>query len=207
MSVLWQPGVLVLLLFGAVAAGRHVFTLQARVWALERQTITDPLTGAFNRRHMHETLVTAVERHRRTREPASLLVIDIDQFKSLNDAAGHAEGDRVLKAIAALVQRRLRRTDALFRVGGDEFVVLLAGAWPPDARDVAEQLRSALDAANLEGRRPVSISVGVAALEYGESAAEWFVAADAALYDAKLSGRNRVQARTARTAATCKRVG
>jgi diguanylate cyclase (GGDEF)-like protein len=137
MRVLWQPGVLALLLCAAVAAVRRLLTLQARVRALEQQTITDPLTGAFNRRHMHEVLVTVVERHRRDGDPASLLLIDVDEFKSLNDAAGHAEGDRVLQAVAALAQRRLRRIDALFRFGGDEFVVLLAGARPADARRIA----------------------------------------------------------------------
>ena len=207
MTVLWQPGLLVLLLSSAVAAGHRVLTLQARVRALEQQTITDPLTGAFNRRHMHETLATAVERHRRWGDPASLLLLDVDQFKSLNDAAGHAQGDRVLQAIAALVQKRLRRIDALFRLGGDEFVVLLAGAWLPDARDIAEQLRSAVDAARLDGRRDVSISVGVAGLQYGESADDWLAAADAALYAAKLAGRNRVEARVGRAVPIRKRVG
>jgi diguanylate cyclase (GGDEF)-like protein len=207
MRVLWQPGVLALLLSTAVAAVRRLLTLQARVRALEQQTIRDPLTGAFNRRHMHEVLVTAVERHRRNGGPASLLLIDVDEFKSLNDAAGHAGGDRVLQAIAVLVQKRLRRIDALFRFGGDEFVVLLEGAWLADARGIAEQLRGAVDAARLDDRRPVSISVGVAGLQNGDSADDWLAAADAALYNAKRAGRNRVEARGNRAAPIRKRVG
>jgi diguanylate cyclase (GGDEF)-like protein len=187
----------VLVLLFAIVAGSagRILALQARVRALERQAITDPLTGTFNRRHMHEALVTTVERRRRSGDRASLLLIDIDRFKPLNDAAGHAEGDRVLKAVAALVQQRLRRIDALFRLGGDEFVVLLSGAWLSDARAVAEQLRGAIHGAGLGGRWPVSISVGVAQLGHDESAADWLAAADAALYDAKHAGRNRVAVR------------
>ena len=198
---------LILLLAIVVAAGRHIVVLQSRVRALERQAITDPLTGTFNRRHMHDALVTAVERSRRSGDHASLLLIDIDRFKALNDASGHGEGDRVLQRTAALVGQRLRRIDALFRLGGDEFVVLLSGAWLSDARAVAEQLRGAVEGANLGRNRPVSISIGVAELEYGESAAEWLAAADGALYEAKHSGRNRVAVRVVRTVTTRKRVG
>lgn len=196
--------ILVLLLSLVIAGGRRILDLQARVRSLERQAITDPLTGALNRRHMHEALVTAVERHRRSGDHASLLLIDVDCFKALNDAAGHVEGDRVLRAMVMLVQQRLRRIDALFRLGGDEFVVLLSGAWLSDARGVAEHLRASVERANLGGRRPLSISIGVAELEYEESAVEWLAAADCALYDAKHSGRNRVAVRAVRTVTTRK---
>ncbi|HEX4565983.1 MAG TPA: GGDEF domain-containing protein [Vicinamibacterales bacterium] len=90
---------------------------------------------------MDDGLLTAVERYKRTGDHASLLLIDIDRFKALNDASGHGEGDRVLQRTAALIGQRLRRIDALFRLGGDEFVVLLSGAWLSDARAVAEQRR------------------------------------------------------------------
>src|SRR5262249_28196203 len=154
-SIETRVAVLVLLLSIVIAASRRILALQGRVRALERQAITDPLTGTFNRRHMHDVLATAVERHRRSGDHASLLLIDIDRFKALNDAAGHAEGDRVLQAIAAVVQHRLRRIDSLFRLGGDEFAVLLSGAWLSDARGVAEHLRGAVESANPGGRWPV----------------------------------------------------
>jgi len=198
---------LVLLLSLVVATGLRVLVLQSRVRAPERQAITDPLTGAYNRRHMYDMLLTAVERYRRAGDHASLLLIDIDRFKALNDASGHGEGDRVLQRTAALIRQRLRRIDALFRLGGDEFVVLLSGAWLSDARAVAEQLRGAVDGANLGRSRPVSISVGVAELESEESAPEWLAAADGALYEAKHAGRNRVAVRVVPTVTIRKRVG
>src|SRR5215471_7596271 len=176
-------------------AGRRMAALQRRVRTLERQAITDPLTGAFNRRYMHGALATAVERCRRAGQPASLLLLDVDRFKPLNDAAGHAAGDRVLKAIVTLIDRRLRRVDALFRLGGDEFVVLLSGARVGDARVVAEELRLATERTRVVHDRHVSISIGVAELASSESPAEWLAEADAALYDAKRAGRNRVASR------------
>jgi diguanylate cyclase (GGDEF)-like protein len=188
----------VFLLSIVVATARRMLVLQARVRTLERQAITDPLTGAFNRRHMHDLLLAAVDRKRRCGEQASLLLIDIDRFKALNDGAGHAHGDRVLQAVAALVRHRLRRIDALFRPGGDEFVVLLSGAWVSDAGAIAEQFRGAVERADLGGDRSVSISVGVAELGDDDSTVDWLAAADAALYEAKHAGRNRVALRVVR---------
>ena len=173
-------------------AGRHMATLRRRVRTLERQAITDPLTGAFNRRYMHTALATAVERCRRSSEPASLLLLDVDRFKPLNDTIGHAAGDRVLKAIVTLVDRRLRLVDSVFRLGGDEFVVLLSGARAADARVVAEELRTAMERVRVVQDRLVSISIGIAELSANQSPAEWLAEADAALYDAKRAGRNRV---------------
>jgi diguanylate cyclase (GGDEF)-like protein len=197
---------LVLLVSVVVATARRMLVLRARVRALERQAITDPLTGAFNRRHMQDLLLAAVDRKRRGSEHASLLLIDIDRFKALNDGAGHAHGDRVLREIAALVRQRLRRIDALFRPGGDEFVVLLSGAWVSDAGAIAEELRGAVEHADLGGGRSVSISVGVAELGYDDSATDWLAAADAALYEAKRAGRNRVALRVVRTTTKKNRV-
>jgi len=123
----------IVLLAAAVVAVIRMALLQRRVRALEEQTITDPLTGAFNRRHMHTTLAAAVERRRRSGDRASLLMLDIDRFKDINDALGHAEGDRVLKCLVALVGQRLRKVDALFRAGGEEFILLLSGTGFTDA--------------------------------------------------------------------------
>jgi diguanylate cyclase (GGDEF)-like protein len=195
----------VVLLAVIVAAGARLIVLHARVRALQRDAITDPLTGTFNRRHMHGVLATTVERHRRSGDHASLLLIDVDRFKPLNDAAGHAEGDRVLHAVADALHRRLRKVDALFRFGGDEFVVLLSGARLPGARGVAEELRAAIECARLGGVTPVSVSIGVAELAYEQPAAEWLAAADAALYRAKKGGRNRVAVSAAPPTATMER--
>jgi diguanylate cyclase (GGDEF)-like protein len=101
------------------------------------QAITDPLTGAFNRRYMAERLDEAIERQRRSGAPASVLIIDLDHFKRVNDDLGHEAGDAVLKGIVALLGRRSRRVDLLFRMGGEEFLLLLpdtaeeqAASWP-----------------------------------------------------------------------------
>jgi diguanylate cyclase (GGDEF)-like protein len=157
--------------------------------------VTDALTGAFNRRQLEVTLAAAVERRRRTGERASILLLDIDRFKDVNDAFGHAEGDRVLTALVALVQQRIRKLDLLFRVGGEEFVLLLPGTKFADAFGVADEIRGLVADAGLVPDWPLSISVGVAELAIEQSPAEWLAEADAALYRAKRAGRNRVAGR------------
>jgi diguanylate cyclase (GGDEF)-like protein len=186
----------VLLLLTALAGtGIRMAMLQSRVRALEEEAITDPLTGAFNRRHMQNTLATAVERRRRNGERASLLLFDVDRFKRINDKLGHAEGDRVLKTLVALIGQRMRKVDVLFRAGGEEFALLLTGARFPDALCVAEDIRRVVQDAGLVPGHPVSISVGVIELAHEQSAADWLAEADAALYRAKRGGRNRVAGR------------
>jgi diguanylate cyclase len=159
------------------------------------QAITDPLTGAFNRRHMEACLTMAIERRNRTAEPASLLLVDVDHFKEINDAFGHAAGDDVLRGLVRLVGGRMRTLDVLFRVGGEEFALLLAGARNADALTVAEDLRLLVKDAPLLDGGSVSISVGVSELQRGQSVSAWVADADAALYRAKRGGRNRVAGR------------
>jgi len=185
---------LVVLAVAALAVIR-VAVLQLRIRALEEQAITDPLTGAFNRRQMHATLTAAVERRRRSGERAALLMFDIDRFKDINDALGHAEGDRVLKSLVALVGQRVRKVDALFRAGGEEFILLLSGTRFADALSVAEDLRRLVQDARLVSGAHVSISIGVVELAHAQSPSEWIEEADAALYRAKRAGRNRVAGR------------
>ena len=162
---------------------------------LEDEALTDPLTGAFNRRHLDACLAMALERRNRTAEPASLLLFDIDHFKTINDSLGHAAGDDVLREIVRLVGRRMRTLDLLFRVGGEEFAILLSAARYTDALVVAEDLRLLIAQADLIPRNGVSISVGVSELQLGQSAYGWLTEADAALYRAKRGGRNRVAGR------------
>lgn len=180
------------LLTALLAAGIRVVLLQSRVRELEAEAITDPLTGAFNRRHMQDSLATAVERRRRSGERSSLLLFDVDRFKRINDALGHPEGDRVLKTLVALIGQRMRKVDVLFRTGGEEFVLLLAGARFADALCVAEDIRRLVQDAGLVPGRPLSISVGVVELAHEQTADDWLAEGDAALYRAKRAGRNRV---------------
>jgi diguanylate cyclase (GGDEF)-like protein len=162
---------------------------------LREQAITDPLTGAFNRRHLDACLTMAIERRNRTGEPASLLLVDVDHFKAINDAFGHPAGDEVLRTIVGIIGGRMRTLDVLFRIGGEEFALLLAGARHVDALAVGEDLRLLVeDSRPIEGGA-VSISIGVSELQRGTSAYGWLADADAALYRAKRGGRNRVAGR------------
>jgi diguanylate cyclase (GGDEF)-like protein len=156
------------------------------------QAIVDPLTGVFNRRHMERCLSDAIERQRRKPAPVSLLVIDVDHFKRINDRFGHAKGDSVLKGIVSLVAKRSRKLDLQFRIGGEEFMLLLPDTQETAAAAVAEQLRASIAEAPLVDGRQVTVSIGVGELHPGESRDSWLKHADDALYAAKKAGRNRV---------------
>jgi diguanylate cyclase (GGDEF)-like protein len=175
-------------------AGMRVMALRARVRLLEGLAVTDPLTGVFNRRHLDQCLVTAIERRARCGEGASLLLIDVDRFKQVNDTLGHPAGDHVLRSIAAIVRSRARRVDALFRAGGEEFALLLAGADLHDATKVAEELRAAIERAPL-AEEDLTVSIGISDLRASHTSEGWMQEADAALYLAKRAGRNRVATR------------
>jgi len=170
-------------------------SLHARLLA---QTLTDPLTGAFNRRHMDANIDEAVERNRRAFAPASVVILDIDLFKQVNDRFGHDAGDEVLKSIVALIQQPRRKLDLLFRQGGEEFLLLLPDTRAPEAMVVAETLRQAIARAPMLGDEPVTVSIGVGELHPSETARDWLRRVDEALYRAKDGGRNRVVSAEAR---------
>ena len=161
--------------------------------ALHRQAITDALTGAFNRRHFDSELqrLTAAGPDA---SPCALLSIDVDHFKRINDTYGHGAGDEVLRRVAAEITSRKRSTDMLFRTGGEEFILLLSGANSEQAIALAEGLRERIEQSDMLPSERVTASVGVAVHQPGESLAEWARRADAALYQAKRKGRNRVVA-------------
>lgn len=156
------------------------------------QTVIDPLTGAFNRRHMMPCLDYAIERSRRVKAPASLLLIDMDHFKRINDELGHAAGDMALSGLVQIINNRARKLDLLFRVGGEEFLLLLPDTREAEAAVVAEDLRVAVAGAALLPDWLMTISIGVSELQPHESQGEWLKRADQAMYAAKRSGRNRV---------------
>ena len=154
------------------------------------QAIKDPLTGAFNRRYMLDQLRGALERAQWV--TASLMVIDIDHFKTINDRFGHVTGDTVLVGIAALARRLSRDSDLLFRLGGDEFVLYLPGVTGSGALAIAERLRAGVEHSGLTPDRKVTVSIGLAELQAGDDPEKWLQRADAALYEAKNAGRNRI---------------
>ena len=175
-----------------VSLGVLVALVYTRQRVLVAQAITDPLTGAFNRRHLDGCLTQAIERRRRTGEPASVLLFDVDHFKRINDTYGHAGGDEALTHLVALVGARVRGMDVLFRIGGDEFVLLLPGARHVGAVAVGDTLRTLVAEESSPTGRRVSISIGVSELQATQNASQWLEDADAALYRAKQTGRNRV---------------
>jgi diguanylate cyclase (GGDEF)-like protein len=157
------------------------------------EAVIDPLTGMLNRKALALRVDELEQQSLVTKQPVGLVVGDIDHFKRINDTDGHSTGDAVLKDVAYELRQTLRAFDLFYRIGGEEFLVLLPGADALTSRRVAEELRVAI-AATPRGGRSVTMSFGVAASANGdhfdyESA---FAEADRALYEAKRSGRNRV---------------
>lgn len=150
----------------------------------------DPLTGVGNVRAMQGKLDKVVARFERNKIPDSLVMLDLDRFKDVNDAHGHAVGDQILVRVAEVLRMRIRFTDSLYRIGGEEFLVVLEGQNLEQAAHLAEQLRTLIEANQLAPDRPVTISLGVAEITASESRSEWLARADAALYRAKNNGRN-----------------
>lgn len=156
----------------------------------------DPLTGLWNRRAWSERLQLMEESARRIRRPLSLLFMDLDHFKQLNDVHGHEAGDNALRLVADLMRRVLRNHEQIGRYGGEEFVVALPGADAAQALQIAERIRQQLQqmATSKAGSGQVvpTVSVGVATLRPGEDTRALIQRADAAMYAAKAAGRNRV---------------
>lgn len=167
--------------------------LQRTVVELDRLASTDKLTGAWNRRRLEETVTNEMDRLKRYDHPLSLLIIDIDFFKKINDEKGHAVGDQVLSELAAVVRSSLRATDSLTRWGGEEFVVLSPNTTLSTMAMLAERLRNKIATAAFPEIQTMTASIGVAECMLSESWVQWFRRADAALYRAKACGRNQVQ--------------
>jgi diguanylate cyclase (GGDEF)-like protein len=156
----------------------------------------DPLTGAGNRRALDEKLLEVCAAQARSNIPSSMVLIDIDNFKEINDEFGHAIGDQILVRLTEIIELRIRVTDSLYRIGGEEFVVVIEGQAKDKARRMAEQLRTLVEANELAPEGSVTISLGVAELAVGESPGDWMRRADLALYESKRSGRNQTSLAT-----------
>lgn len=172
---------------------RHEITL--RIKAEEnalRMAQTDPLTGLLNRHASERLLDTEMARFRRKRHPVSILIMDIDHFKNINDTYGHSKGDEVLQSFSDRLSIVLRTSDHLIRWGGEEFLVLAPDTELAQAMKLAEKLRQTTDDMKLSGLPHISISIGVAQLQTGQNFSQWYEEADKALYKAKQNGRNRV---------------
>jgi diguanylate cyclase (GGDEF)-like protein len=168
---------------------------------IEKMSITDDLTQLFNRRHFHARLDEEIERARRYEHPMSLLMMDLDHFKRINDRYGHQTGDDVLKTIAAILRAKTRNADVVARYGGEEFVVLLPETKQKAARVTAEKLRTAIEQHQLSAPDRsvfhVTASFGVSSLDMADKnnadpGDQIVKMADDAMYQAKQAGRNRV---------------
>jgi diguanylate cyclase (GGDEF)-like protein len=184
----------------AVRLARVLTELSVRTAELHHLATTDHLTGTHNRQHFLSLLYHEFARGRRYKAPLSLLVLDLDFFKQINDGYGHAAGDAALKAFASAAQDCLRGMDALGRLGGEEFGILLPSTAVDQAEMVAERIRGAVAGIAIEtefGTVRYTTSIGVTQSQEDDESVDVLLArADAALYAAKAAGRNRVVVRS-----------
>ena len=159
---------------------------------LQRRIVTDPLTGLLNRYELEPLLETRLHSRRRADANAALLALDIDHFKQVNDQHGHAVGDDVLRRTGRTLCASIRSGDEAFRLGGEEFLVVLSDIDGRLAMDRAEKLRLALCGALSLPDHPITVSIGVAIAAPSDSWSHWMSRADDALYRAKETGRDRV---------------
>ncbi|MCB1704020.1 MAG: diguanylate cyclase [Halioglobus sp.] len=163
-----------------------------RTEELERIAYRDPLTNLLNRREINRVLDIEIDRAQRQKYPLSLLMLDFDHFKSINDTHGHQMGDRVLKTSADALLECSRKTDFVGRIGGEEFVILLPNTDYATAQRLAERYRATIESTPLDDIH-FTCSIGVAELQPGEQMENLMARADEALYDAKNCGRNTVR--------------
>jgi diguanylate cyclase (GGDEF)-like protein len=160
---------------------------------LERLALQDPLTYAGNRRMLRRDLAAATSSRRRSGRDFTLVLLDLDHFKRINDRGGHEVGDRVLRDFADLVRSEIRAEDGFYRFGGEEFVLLLPDHGPGDAMDVAASLHQRISGRLVHDDQPVRFSAGVAVLGDEEAWPAWLTRADRAMYRAKHAGRDRIE--------------
>ena len=160
--------------------------------ALEARALSDALTGLHNRHLLETTLEQAMEQSRRSGIPMTLLALDLDWFKTINDSLGHQAGDAALRGVAEILRTRIRRSDRAFRLGGEEFLAFLYGTDAERGRQVAEELRNAVASKSLVPGRPITVSIGVASYSGDQHWEEWLKRCDQNLYGAKAAGRNAV---------------
>jgi diguanylate cyclase (GGDEF)-like protein len=190
----FEPSELIARVSAALRVKRLQDELRQRNGELEAATRTDSLTGVFNRRHLEERLREVLAAARRQGQPAAVLMIDIDHFKSVNDSLGHAGGDAVLRAVVERLSRSVRCEDVVGRWGGEEFLILGAMTDAAAARALAERVRGAVSAEPvlLDGGASSRVTVSIGCAAGFEPADRLLGRADVALYEAKSRGRDRV---------------
>jgi len=184
-------GILVIGLISLVIA----HTISGFHQRMEHMATTDKLSGLGNRQYFDMMLGQALNQYQRSLQPFSLIVLDIDHFKQVNDQLGHSTGDQAIQALSQLIGGCIRRSDSLCRWGGEEFVILVPECSRDDARNLAEKIRQKTATSALLADHPervITLSAGVTAVQQNDTASQLFSRADRALYRAKGNGRNRV---------------
>lgn len=184
--------ILVLEKSAEIAYSSELVEMHNRIVELEKLSSTDRLTGTWNRAHFDKTIVVESSRSVRYHQPVTLILLDIDRFKQVNDQHGHAVGDEVLRELAKVIRSNIRTSDMLFRWGGEEFVILAPSTNYQSASKLADTLRARIEQHEINTAGSITVSLGVAEHVSGESENAWFRRTDEALYAAKNSGRNRV---------------
>jgi diguanylate cyclase (GGDEF)-like protein len=193
-AVLAKPPLLIMPLGLTIAVAILSTALMRSDVEHRSEAVIDPLTGMLNRNSLQDRTRELAHQSERTGQPVGLIVGDLDHFKNVNDSYGHATGDAVLQDVAYLLRKQLRAFDLAYRIGGEEFLVLVPGADIAQTAEMAEKLRMGVEADTVGGGMRVTMSFGVSAsktgsaFDYRRISAE----ADAALYEAKRAGRNRV---------------
>lgn len=186
----------VILLAGSVMildSARMMKEMEKQNGLLSELALKDGLTGLFNRHFLDPTILVEMQRHDRYKAPLSLIMVDLDHFKRVNDVYGHDAGDAVLMETAKRIRGAVRRSDFLFRWGGEEFLILAPNTDLEGASSLAQKLKEALTSQPIDPVGTQTASFGVAERSEGESRMEWFRRVDKAVYLAKSNGRNRVE--------------
>lgn len=189
----WPMSTNVVLLITLIVALGIMRLMSQQSAELADLALTDPLTGAYNRRYLAPQTQRNLADYRRYARLSSLLLLDIDHFKAINDDYGHAAGDRVLQGVVDQISDRIRGADMLFRLGGEEFVILLSEVASQTAAKVADELRETIKAIDLLPDRQVTVSIGVCDVSRASDPDDWLEQVDSAMYRAKKLGRDRVE--------------
>ena len=181
-------GLLMLSLLVAILFGMHIDETEK----IKKLATTDALTGCLNRMQGMNIVESEMLRSKRYKTPLTLILLDLDHFKKINDTWGHPVGDQVLKLVAERIRKNIRSSDSLIRLGGEEFIIFAPETNITEAALLAEKIRKVLAETNHPTAGKVTVSLGVAEHIQPESFNQWYIRTDAALYEAKNSGRNRV---------------
>jgi len=182
---------------GVLMASLSLIKSRKLIKRLRGLALTDPLTDIHNRRYLELYMEKAIPICQRNDDPMTLIIFDIDHFKSINDSYGHNAGDMVLKKVAEVVKRMIRHSDVFIRTGGEEFIILLPSCPLQQGIKLAERIRKEIESTSFtykETRIWVTVSMGITEYIRGQDLHQFIERADQALYRAKNSGRNRVVA-------------